>query len=727
MFASHFARAKAAKRKNKGDSLTKANLPTNKSEYKNKDNNNTNKGEKHSTRNDKPKEQARRENHEMKRKKQPDAAGNEQNKPRKRRRHEQRGPRRSRPTPQALDLSSRLQDLSRQKNLKELTQLFWKKENDKIRDSHHVCIVVDCCSRCGDVDTAQKAFASLAPEAVTVETKTALLKCYAHSGELHKAMHLFREMCQHKNNQQKPNVRTLNTLLRGCLWTAATKVVDEKGKAHVAGGVVSSEEGWILYQNLHKGEENNTVDTSSYEITIILLCQALRVDEAQARIQQLQEQYQIKCKGKASIKGGDQGSLETCGIAYLSLARGLALLGRTDDMWLACQRCLHAIQASLTKLEQDDGTQSKDQGGKRAWKVDASEEGQKRVAANLAYRKHRLTEVENEARALLKRRTSAKELSSSSLIPRLQSKLLYFTGGGTINSASTVSGNKQGFDAVWHSFGLEELANNDIKSDTEKQTGSAYRPPLTKHGHVDLSKVFSKERKKNVTDIEIGSGFGDWIVRQALSFPDRNHFAVELRADRVSQIFSRGTLVGAEPMDNLCTVGGDSAAFLRDSIAKGTIASVFCNHPEPPTQTLGQNLFDLEGLMKSSEDEPVHMLDSTTLGHATEALVPGGRLVIVTDNRNYGNLLCATIVRLVRNKKGVLRCLEHSQAKKMKLKQIESFPEHVVLYEGQPCLQLGHARDDMLAGQSYFDRLWKTGAGSHSETSRRYLIVMYKQ
>lgn len=685
------------------------------------------------------------------------ASSSAANNPRKRRRGHQRdrggGPRlrRFRPTQEALDLSRQLLDLSRQKRSSDLIKLYWKKEHESIRDNHHACIVVDCCSRCGEVMAAEQVVDRLPKAAVSIETRTALLKCYVHAGHLDKAMDLFRQMCSKRQNQtstasrnqqpQKPNVRTLNTLLRGCLWTAATEVKSTNGETTgvVAGGVVSSEEAWSLYKNLHQGAED-IVDTSSYEATIILLCQALRVDEAQERIQELQEQYGIKCKGKAAVKGGDQMSLETCGISFLSLAKAWALLGRTNDMWIACQRCLHAIQASLSKLQEDSSTatttsndvqpaksvQSKDHrgGGKRGWKVDSSsEEGQKRAASNLAYRRHRLAEVENEARALLKRRNSAKEISASVLGDRLQTKLLYFGGGATrISDTLDSRAERASCCAAWHSFGLEGMAEKVSKISRERVERQT---PLTMEGLVHVAKIFDSER--NPIDVEIGSGFGDWIVRQALAFPYRNHIAVELRSDRVYQIFARGTLMGTTPLDNLCTVGSDGGTFLRDRLAQGSVANVFVNHPEPPTQTFGQNIADLQGLMAGTSTEPVHMLNSATLGWAADALEKGGRIVIVMDNRNFANLLCATFVRLVRQQKGKLKSLEPVAAKRMKLKQIETFPEDVFLYEGQPSEQLGHARDEMLAGQSYFDRLWKSGAGSHADATRRFLVVMYKR
>jgi hypothetical protein len=53
------------------------------------------------------------------------------------------------PSTAALDLSARLKEHSRHKRLQDALDLYWDKANDSIRDGHHGCIVVDCCSRCG--------------------------------------------------------------------------------------------------------------------------------------------------------------------------------------------------------------------------------------------------------------------------------------------------------------------------------------------------------------------------------------------------------------------------------------------------------------------------------------------------------------------------------------------------------------------------------------------------
>lgn len=268
---------------------------------------------------------------------------NEQNQHQNRPRQKQK---RAPPSAEALDLSQRLQALSRQKRLEQALQLYWSKENDSIRDIHHACIIVDCCARCGDVASAESIVDRLGCR-VNIETQTALLKGYAHAGKMHEAIQLFRTIVSSKDQSMRPNVRTLNTLLRGCLWTAATCC-----GSGVAGGVITSEEAWKLYQDSFPNA-NSTLDTSSYEYSTTLLCQAFRTEEAEERIEIFQSVHDIRVKGKASITGGDQAALESLSVVYLALSRAYALLSRPKDMWRSCQRALSAIKASRALLMKD--------------------------------------------------------------------------------------------------------------------------------------------------------------------------------------------------------------------------------------------------------------------------------------------------------------------------------------------------------------------------------------
>ena len=185
------------------------------------------------------------------------------------------------PSEAALALSKALQELSSRKRLHEALKLYWDKRNDGIRDAYHGSTMIDCCSRCGAVEEGEKVMKAMLTAAesnhttVPVQANTSLLKGYAHGTDrMHKALDLFQKMYASKNKRDHPNVRTLNTFLRGCLWQATTTVQAENDNYVCCGGVVASEAVWQLCQRKNKGKiEKNKLhmDGSSYEYSIQIL------------------------------------------------------------------------------------------------------------------------------------------------------------------------------------------------------------------------------------------------------------------------------------------------------------------------------------------------------------------------------------------------------------------------------------------------------------------------
>jgi pentatricopeptide repeat protein len=664
------------------------------------------------------------------------------------------------PSQSALDLSSQLQELSRQKRLSQALELYWSKSKET--DGHHACILVDCCARCGAVDQAEKIVAALGNE-VNVETQTALMKGYAHAGRMHQAIELFRSMT--RGTRQPPNVRTLNTLLRGCLWTGASTSNGSSDVQEIAGGVVTAEEAWKLYVDT---VGPSSLDISSYEYYITLLCLALRTKDAQARIQEFQNCHGIRIKGKASITGGDQSSLEGMAVAYVALARAHALRGEFDEMWQACQRVLSAARSSRVHLteqanepEQQPENSKKNKwdkkavGGKQAWKSSRDTDSnidnltaRRRAASNQAFRNHRLSEVENEAKLLLKlRREGTADVMVKNVALCLLRRLFYFSGGGTTDLTAAeearsldVSSSPLNLAPSWLSFGLSQLVGQDLRGSDCSEIARkdlfvhfdlVPLQPLYDNGLMNFQDIFDDGSLP--VDIELGAGFGDWIARQARANKKRNYIAVELRADRVAQIFARGVLesTNQSPFENLCVVGSECGSFLRDRISARSISTIFANHPEPPTQTYGDDRNDLQSIMRGG-NEPAHMLNSVTIMTMAGCLKPGGRIVIVTDNRWYARLLSVTIVRAITtlSEKGLHRLCSEQVGQLQGVTHLESFGgtnnnAKVELFEGQPNEAVGHAcLDRGSGGASYFDRLWRSGAGSHAEKRARFIIVL---
>ena len=675
--------------------------------------------------------------------------------------------RRSKPSLEALELSQRLMELSKRKNLAQALTLFWEKENENIRDAHHACIVVDCCARCGDVYQAEDVLRAIPSDmARSIELQTALIKGYAHAGDMHNAMRVYLSLfAEDKNRREKrydnkrPNVRTLNTLLRGSLWTAAMPSSKQIGggsefkKDDIAGGVVSSEDAFETF--MRHSTEQIQPDASSFESTISLLCQSFRIEAAQARIEIYQRQFNIRIKGKASIKAEtpDQSTFETLAAVYLCLARANAMIGNWDHVWDACQRSMHALQASRHHLEDGDSGQEIQEtqsarkkgkstsGGKRAWKRGSGTvDGQTdhRNTSNLMYREHRLNEMELELKSLLNIRRETKDQTISSLHrlrSHLTSKLFYFGGGGSTELSTKSEQNKSNatkqtattFASIipnWLSFGLCEVHRRmGLPVENSNPPDSVLQSFLTcfdKVGHLRTDQIFGGESSQPL-DVELGAGFGDWIVQQAKCHPKRNYIAVELRADRVHQMFAKAMLQSGEPLPNLCVVGAEAGDFLRYRLCDGLISTVFVNHPEPPTQTFGEANVDLN-LVESGKDEPAHMLCSANLKVCFACLRPGGRLIVVTDNKWYARLVCATLVRLSRELKSI-GSLDQAMLAKHGFREVETFRKNITIFEGQPNKAIGHAEErSSQQGSSYFDRLWRTGTSGHAHKTSRFVV-----
>ncbi|GFH56947.1 hypothetical protein CTEN210_13422 [Chaetoceros tenuissimus] len=147
------------------------------------------------------------------------------------------------PSPEALELSAKLKQLCQQKNLSEAIKIFNAPSNKALLDGHHLCIMVDLYGRCGNIAQGQKLVDNWNGP-INIQTKTALMKGYCHCGALEQAEELYLDMlsCGKSNRRERPNVRTLNTLLRGCLWAAVN--INKEKKSEMSGGVVTADSIW---------------------------------------------------------------------------------------------------------------------------------------------------------------------------------------------------------------------------------------------------------------------------------------------------------------------------------------------------------------------------------------------------------------------------------------------------------------------------------------------------
>ena len=752
-----------------------------------------------------------------------------------------------------LALSQKLRQLSSQKRLKECVDLYESAAHDELRDAHHASIAVDCCARCGDVYEAERIVSEMLSQQssqkslhkehthhqsyfwedrkqfsykqVPIQAWTALLKGYVHSGMMCKAYSLFDHLCDahrsslsaidgegggKKNGKKRktgevengPNVRTFNTLLRGCLWTATSLTIGDTSsvdsKNELVGGVVTAGQAWLLCEDV-----NITGDSSSYEYYISILSQSLQCQAAENCLRKMKVEFGIRdCINVGHDEIGLPGDMdptiiESFVVCLVAIARGFALLGEVKDSRRCAEESLRYLDLSsawkgLVSPSIDPPTAiKKTTGGKKSWRdsmnhANSSGNGNstgRREESNRLFRSHRQSELRSEASALRDLFISHPEkladciaTENASFVAKMMlTRLLYFSGGGTTdrdamkiaNSGTDINvqnDTQRWINSLWHSFGLREtvqrlLDDTNDSLDNVFRTSSSKMPSkhrnldavlskelcrslraylvgedsvITKTGSVCFASVF-KSPNENVSvrvseqskpiHIELGAGSGDWACLQASLNPSDNYVTVELRADRVAQTFAKCLLRQGQsgrqstniPLTNLCCVGSECCSFLRDRVAHGSVKTIFVNHPEPPTQTYNDK--------STSADEPAHMLNSQTILSASRCLEPTGKgmLVVVTDNLTYARFICQSLVRMLEG--DVKNLVGLSPGEVRDLTVIESFGMSIRLYEGKPSQSIRHYTPKKVeGGHSYFDRLWRTGAGKHAEMRKRYII-----
>jgi len=83
---------------------------------------------------------------------------------------------------------------------------------------------------------------------------------------------------------------------------------------------------------------------------------------------------------------------------------------------------------------------------------------------------------------------------------------------------------------------------------------------------------------QNPVHIEYCSGNGEWVVDKAVSHPEINWIAVELKFDRLCKINSKAQNCGLE---NLFIISGEALTFSREYLPDGQLDAVYVNFPDP--------------------------------------------------------------------------------------------------------------------------------------------------
>jgi len=211
-------------------------------------------------------------------------------------------------------LNQELAEFALKKQLKMARKRFaWGVKRGMEPDVHTYTNLLNANVRCGDMREASSLMVAMKNNGIrpNVVTFTTLLKGYCEAGDLQAAKRVMMvDMVEAaaQNNQLFPNTRTVNTLLRGCV---------RKGHVEMATQV------WSFVKQHQARHVQIAPDSCTYESIVALLCQGLRLEEAEQLLEEADRSFLASNSSSISTSAIflDKASM------HLSLARAYALLG----------------------------------------------------------------------------------------------------------------------------------------------------------------------------------------------------------------------------------------------------------------------------------------------------------------------------------------------------------------------------------------------------------------
>ena len=292
-------------------------------------------------------------------------------------------------------------------------------------NSHSYAAMVNAHVRCGDVDGAAKCVAAMKAAGLRpcVVTYTSLLKGYCVN-QLDEAWRVLKEMTA---SRVFPNVRTVNTFLRGCLiagdvdrgfeaFRTLTSVGVEFSRANAQGGAAQphkkakKQQRGTASSSSHAGNLA-VADASTFDYTIQLLSHALRLPDAEQLLLLRRKASDATAEQHDKTQGGKGADPDDDGAPQLHVARAAAFLGK----WHRCRELLAAAEAAASETADslqrqpafheggkgvDKEEKSNALGGRRGAKRVADDES--RAASDRVFRAHRNEVLVAEASTLRK-------------------------------------------------------------------------------------------------------------------------------------------------------------------------------------------------------------------------------------------------------------------------------------------------------------------------------------
>ena len=132
---------------------------------------------------------------------------------------------------------------------------------------------------------------------------------------------------------------------------------------------------------------------------------------------------------------------------------------------------------------------------------------------------------------------------------------------------------------------------------------------------ADWAAIFGNDRP---VALEISCGIGDFIVRTAVDYPDRNFIAIDFYNKGCWKTCRR---IDREAFTNVRVARDEARAFIAGRIPKGSLAAVYINCPDP---------------WPKKKHRKRRLVNRQFMEFLAEYLAPGADVYFATDFDDYG-------------------------------------------------------------------------------------------
>jgi len=535
----------------------------------------------------------------------------------------------------------------------------------------------------GDMSGAASVFQKMLDNGLrsNVVVCTALLKGYCRAGDVPGAMQVLESMLS-QDPPVKPDMRLINTLLRGCLRVSDLPTAER---------VFQQLEEWQLQPDATSCSFMASLwaqDLRAKSIALLLQlppladpsASTLSVQDDQRPSSSLaakEEACRFWAKGKCS-KGSACSFFHDPKVAE-------AKLDFTEPERLSAVASVRVCLAWATLLT-DGSKASKTRGdvihlAEQALAASKARPLTKKSLKENQESKQREQELEVQLLRDLVERTGGKKPSTAEFLGRC------FVLPALAEERTLATGKQ-------NSRVVEELAHWGLKRfrlAVQKSLRERFSKCFDATGRLIWKEVF--QGSSGAVKLELGAGSGEWVAAQATADRESAWVALELMRDRAHSILRRAI---AKDLRNLYIFSGDALEMLRLLFPNTSVAHIFINFPEPPFVSGNE-----------AAESSFHMMTSELFVQMHRVLQKGCDVTILSDNQRYMKSLADTAGSLV--EQGLFRSVDLSTGKPLETLR------GVTIYQGWPEKRSGH----LVKSSSYFDSHWAKG----QRLDRFYLLL----